>query len=397
MNISELSELNALAIQDAKRYTRQREQCSAIAREEGRHFTAIVGPRGVGKTVILKQLAEELPRTFYVSADTVGEDDLFEVAKRLSTDLRIERLLVDEIHFQKGYDEKLKKMYDFLDLRVVFTSSVSLSLFESSYDLSRRIRLARVYPFSLREYALFRAGIETARLGLESLVQGDFDRSYLGYEYLFEPYLQGGLMPFSLEEPDVLALQKNILHTVIHRDIPRVARLAVDELPLIEKTVAFAARSGVDGVNFSSISQNVGITKYKAEQYVRLLEKAFVFNPVYPAGTNVSREPKILLCLPYRLLERAFDDAVGGLREDFFAETVRMAGDEFSYLKSTRGAKTPDFVISHAGGRLIIEVGGKGKGRRQFKGMSGEKAMVLTHPGRIGGISRPLFLLGFTV
>ena len=159
--------------------------------------------------------------------------------------------------------------------------------------------------------------------------------------------------------------------------------------------VRFVGRSPVDGINFSSLSRNIGITRYRAEQYVDLLEQTFVFNPVYPTGTNVLREPKVLMYLPFRLLYREHGETIGALREDFFAEMMRIKGLEFDYLKSKRGQKTPDFLVRLPKGDIVVEVGGKGKGREQFKGIKVEKKLILSHPASMRGIKRPLFLLGF--
>jgi hypothetical protein len=41
-----------------------------------------------------------------------------------------------------------------------------------------------------------------------------------------------------------------------------------------------------------------------------------ILHEILPAGTNVLREPKILMAPPTRLLYRDYEDAVGGLRED---------------------------------------------------------------------------------
>jgi len=55
---------------------------------------------------------------------------------------------------------------------------------------------------------------------------------------------------------------------VIRKDIPRVSNLRFDDIERIEKTLEFIGKSEVDGINFSSISKNLGITKYKAEPFV---------------------------------------------------------------------------------------------------------------------------------
>ena len=395
MKISELLQLNELAIKDGERYPKKRELYQKIASSEGKHFIGIVGPRGVGKTVLLKQLALELPRTFYLSVDTLDGEDLFEIAEELGERYRVKCLLLDEVHFQPGYDRCLKKIFDFLKMRVIFTSSVSLSLFDSTVDLSRRATLEYLYPFTYREYLFFRKDLSLPKLTLEDIIRKRWTDGHIRTEYLFDPYLQGGLMPFSLEEPEPLPILKNILEKIIHKDIPSVARLRVDELPGLKKMVQFVGRSPGEGINFSSLSRNIGITKYKAEQYINLLAKTFVLNPVYPTGTNVLREPKVLMYLPFRLLYREYDKAIGYLREDFFAEMMRMKGLEFDYLKSKRGRKTPDFLVRSQDGDIVVEVGGRGKGREQFKGIKVEKQLILSYPTQIEGIKRPLFLLGF--
>jgi predicted AAA+ superfamily ATPase len=57
MDISELLELNERAREDGKRFPRARELFNQVRSELGKHFIGIVGPRGVGKTVLLKQVA----------------------------------------------------------------------------------------------------------------------------------------------------------------------------------------------------------------------------------------------------------------------------------------------------------------------------------------------------
>ena len=68
---------------------------------------------------------------------------------------------------------------------------------------------------------------------------------------------------------------------------------------------------------------------------------------------------------------------------------------DFHYLKSTRGSKTPDFLVRDKQGNIVFEVGGKGKGRSQFKGIKVKRKIILTHDDRIDGLYRPLHLLGF--
>ena len=114
----------ARAGKEGKNYSKARYLFTEIQSELGKHFIGIVGPRGVGKTVILKQLCASEPDTFYLSADTLDESDLYQVARILSDQYKIRTLLVDEIHFCRTYPKDLKKIYDFQKIRLIFTSSV---------------------------------------------------------------------------------------------------------------------------------------------------------------------------------------------------------------------------------------------------------------------------------
>lgn len=51
---------------------------------------------------------------------TLEDTDLFEVVRELSDGYSIRRFHLDEIHFQEGFESQLKKIYDFLDERIVF-------------------------------------------------------------------------------------------------------------------------------------------------------------------------------------------------------------------------------------------------------------------------------------
>jgi predicted AAA+ superfamily ATPase len=287
-------------------------------------------------------------------------------------------------------------IYDFLDIDLIFTSSVSLSLFESSYDLSRRVKILKIYPFSFREYIYFRENTLLDPLTISDIYNENFKAEYLRYGYLFKEYIKGGIFPFSLDGIDVIETLRNVLERVITRDIPSLSDITVAETNLIKDTFRFISLSTSEGINYSSISKNVGITKYKAQQYIQLLEKAFIINQVLPYGTNVMREPKILLAPPFRLINNEYSSVVGYLREDFVVEALKMRDFEVFYLKSMRGEKTPDFFITEKNTRYVIEVGGKGKGRSQFKGFSGYKKIVLSDTENLSKKGhKPIYLIGY--
>lgn len=397
MDINKLIELNSIAKESVKKYTKVRSLFNKLTNSTGKHFVGIVGPRGVGKTILLKQLANHYENSFYISVDTV-DDNLFETIKKLNETLKIKNFFLDEVHTYKNFDKELKMLYDVFEtknIKIFLTSSTALEMYKSKYDLSRRLLLKTLYPFSFMEYINFKYDKKIDYISSEDIYNKEIPVQYLQYSQYFYPYLKGDLMPFALQEPDVLPLLRNILETVINKDIPKIEPITVDETEILKKLVKFIALSDVDGINYTSISNNLKITKYKAEQYLSLLERAFIAYRIFPKGTNVLKEPKILMALPYRLLYKDFTECIGALREDFFISTFWALNKKVFYLKSTTGKKTADYILED-NEDIAIEIGGKSKGRSQFKGLSLDKKIILADSIEDNTKDKkPLFSIGF--
>ena len=75
-------------------------------------------------------------------------------------------------------------------------------------------------------------------------------------------------------------------------------------------------------------------------------------------------------------------------------DALYLSADTLAYLKSTRGAKIPDFMVTIGDMRAAVEIGGKGKGREQFKGVRADHKIVFAHQDAPDGRKLPLFLLG---
>lgn len=63
-------------------------------------------------------------------------------------------------------------------------------------------------------------------------------------------------------------------------------------------------------------------------------------------------------------------------------------------LKGTRGQKTPDFLCEHDRKKLVLEVGGKEKGRSQFKGIDADRKYVFAEGVTLSEGKIPLHLAG---
>lgn len=398
--LEELAGLDRMARKSVEKLPRKRflyKNLSDIATQT-RQFVGIAGLRGSGKTVLVKQLASSLPHTFYLSADTLpANTSLFDLATALQRSFGIKHLMIDEIHALSGWQGQLKKLYDFHEVKVVFTSSSSLELNETRYDLSRRLTLLQLPLFSFREYLAFSKNTEIPVYTLEDIIKkpDELYRKIYPFEADFVDYCTTGAMPACLDSP-LPSMIVSIIDKVIQKDLISVCRLSQEDLISIRSVLLFIARAGIEGVSYSSVSKNTAISKYKAQQYIGLLNSASLLRIILPNGANVLAEPKILLspCLRMVLSQGADPDRMrGSLREEFFIHHMTGTGRTINYLKNMRGEKLPDYCLIEGEKKMVFEIGGAGKTARQFKGTQISEKIILNQPGT--GIGIPLLLTGF--
>jgi predicted AAA+ superfamily ATPase len=371
-NIDTIFNFNSIAKEQATKYPKKRflyERIINLIKLDKDRIIGIIGQRGTGKTVILKQINKNIKSSLYISFDAfelkrVDINEIFETLIAISNQLKIKTFLFDEIHYLNDFPRLLKIIYDFTDFKILFTSSFSIKLSHLKRDLSRRVRMEHLHPFDFKEYLFFYYNINLEYIPFQNFIYDNHNikMEYFGHEAKFKNYLKGLLFPFSLEVSNFLDNMKNIIEKIIYDDIPQIYNVSVKDLQDLKDTLKFIGKSEIDGINYSSISKNIGITKYKVKQFVEIFEKAFLLNVIYPIGTNVKKEPKIILTPPIRLLYRDYEDCIGGLREDFAVQMLKEKGFNLYYLKGPKGEKRPDYLIEIDDKKIVIEIGGKGKG-----------------------------------
>lgn len=398
--MEELIRLDGLAKERAKDYPLKRYIYPHLRHlmTETRQLVGVAGLRGAGKTILLRQLAVDLNQSFYISADTlpVGTD-LFELCSHLEESFGVRYLMIDEIHAVKDWRGFLKKIYDFLRIRVIFTSSSSLELNEGKYDLSRRLTLIHLPLFSFREYLYFSKKAELPVLSLDEILLNH--KKIYSDIYTYEPYFRTysiiGALPACLESP-LPSIIVSTVDKVLQKDMLTVGKLSQEDIHSMHSVLLFIARAGIEGCSYSSISRNAGLTKYKAQQYVSMMEAASILKVVLPYGATVLPEPKLLLAPTLRpALAQGIDEdrLTGAILEEFFIHHISGANLNVNYLKSMRGQKLPDYILFTEKQKYVIEIGGAGKSAAQFKGVHVREKIVLSQPGSKNNL--PLILFGF--
>jgi uncharacterized protein len=356
----------------------------------------IIGARGVGKTTFLLQYLKEndlpLSKKLYMSADAIDLDSLFEIAFEFSKEGG-ELLIIDEIHKYKNFEIELKKIYDMLSLKVIFSGSSAIRLDHSKGDLSRRALLYHMKGLSFREFIELKKSIKLPTFSTEEIFKNHVDIAYeLGNNFkpfeFFQEYLQYGYYPFYFENEQsyLLKLQETI-NTVIEVDIPSIFPIEYDKIINLKKLVRLVCQSKPFKVNIKELSTKIGISDYQTlYKYLEYLKRGKILNLLRAKtkGDSIFLKPdKIYLAntnLHYSYCDQV---EIGTLREVFFMSMF----DEKDITLSSKG----DFSIE---GTYIIEVGGKTKSYKQIKDVP--ESYIVSDGIEIGsGNKIPLWLFGF--
>ena len=358
----------------------------------------IVGARGVGKTTFLIQHLKKLDLPFskklYISADTISIPSLYDVAEAFSKE-EGEVLVIDEIHKYRNFEIELKKIYDILDLKVIFSGSSALQIDHAKADLSRRAILYHVYGLSFREFVELSKNITLPSYSLEQILSDHIDIAYellekFNLTLLFREYLKNGYYPFYFEDKEAYLLRLNqTINTVIEVDIPSVFPIEYDSISNIKKLVRLVCISHPYTPNIKELLARMEMgDNYKGlYRFLNYLHRAKILNIIRTGtkGDNIFTKPEKIY-LNNTNLHHAYCEQPqsGTLREVFFAN---MLSDTHKLNIPKRG----DFLVDDI---YLFEVGGKRKGFKQIKDIP--HSYIVADDIEIGsGNKIPLWLFGF--
>lgn len=328
-------------------------------------MTAIVGPRGVGKTTLLLQYIKlnlHKKDTLYVSAESIyfANHTLFDTATTFCA-LGGNHLFIDEIHKYKGWATELKMIYDNLpDLQVVFTGSSVLDIYKGTADLSRRVLVYTMQGLSFREYLGMTLGIELPAYTLEQITDNEVElpKEVEKPLALFKEYLRNGYYPFSKDEGYRMRLNQ-IVSMTLETDIPQYANYSVMVSRKLKELMQVIADSVPFKPNMSTIATTIKADRNNLPDYFELMERAGLIAQLHESTRGVRGLGKVeKVYLDNTNLSFALSSAIpdiGNLRETFFFNQMRVKHSVFNSPAS-------DFLIDGK----TFEIGGKKKGQKQI-------------------------------
>jgi hypothetical protein len=236
----------------------------------------LLGPRQVGKTTLLKNLAFDPSDILWMNADELDIQQLFSAVSSTSIKMLLGKkkiLVIDEAQRIENIGIKLKLITDNLtDIQVIATGSSSLDLANRINEpLTGRKWEYHLFPLSYQELVQHHGLLEENRLIAHRLVYG----------YYPEVVTNPG------EEEERLKL---ISHSYLYKDVLLWERIhKSDKLVRLLQALAFQIGSQV---SYNELGSICGMDAKTVEKYIHLLEQAFVVFRLPSFSRNLRNELK---------------------------------------------------------------------------------------------------------
>jgi len=367
----------------------------------------ILGQRGLGKTTMMLQyIKEHYPdsdKVLYISLDNpyFQATSLLDFAKEFEMNGG-EVLFIDEVHKYNDWSTHIKKIYDILELKVVFSGSSILQITNQNADLSRRTIIYYLENLSFREY-LFLQDIATFKsysleelLSNHSRISSEISKQIKPIKF-FKEYLEFGAYPFILEDKESYHQRIiQIINLILESDLPHIARIEMQQIQKLKKLLYLLAINVPFIPNIKDLAESTNISRPKLYEYLNELENAKIINSIrsQEKGYSLMSKPEKLF-MQNTNISHALTSKVdsGSAREAFFVNQIKnyYASQNLFINEAIYASKKGDFLVNTT---YTFEVGGKNKGFKQIKEM--ENSYVASDDIEFGfGNKIPLWLFGF--
>ncbi len=257
---------------------------------------SLCGLRRVGKTTLLQKIIQDLLKEnpsdsiLYFSFDDFQNFELFDVLDcfRESHGKEPRFLVFDEIQKLPNWAEKVKMLYDTKKYKIFVSGSESLFLHKGPGEsLAGRIYEFEVKKLSFMEYLTFVGKAEMA----EKPMLYDME-----LKIEFRKYLLTGGFPELIGKEDKAMVKQYIKTAIIEKIIYKdMAKIYPIENPAQLVTILdiIIDNPGMI-VDFSALSQEIGITRQTLSKYFEYLEMAHLVVKIYNFSRNRITSEKLL-------------------------------------------------------------------------------------------------------
>lgn len=362
----------------------------------------IRGPRGVGKSTLLRQYVKQhyepgSEEVLYCSMDWVyfSQHSMLEVAEKFYK--RGGKLLIfDEVHKYEQWSREVKEVSEtYPNLQIFLSGSSMLKLLDGDADLSRRCRGYDMPGLSFREYLRFYKGIELPASTLEEILENPKGIAATVNGVCrplqhFHDYLKYGYYPFYLTNPiDYYALIEQTVNYVIDVELPQLKNVNSSNCRKIRALLCVLSQQVPFDVDITKLATMTELQRNTVLEYLNHLKGAKLLNLLFSDLLSVKKmqkPDKIYLENPNLLYALATTPVkIGTARECF-------AVNQLSYAHTVEYGKTQgDFRVD---GKWIFEVGGEKKTFDQIADLPNSYILAddieMPHGNKL-----PLWMIGF--
>lgn len=287
-----------------------------------KQIVAVIGLRRVGKTVLMKQIINEIlyntePKNilFFSFEEKWGKVEVLEniVYYFLENIAKTKRkyIFLDEIQKVDGWEDVLKRFYDrHDDIKFIISGSASIHISKSVESLAGRIFDIYVTPLSFEEF------LEMNDTKTEFQKTKTFDYKIFAQVYnaslyqkekitsMFSEYLFKGGSPEIARESDEEIIRKYVTNSVIDRillkDLPE--EFEIKKSSALRELLEYAARETSGLFVIDRLSSLLNLNKETASNYIEYLKRAFLIHISYNYTRSIVRQirtsKKIHIVLP---------------------------------------------------------------------------------------------------
>lgn len=267
-------------------------------------ITVLIGPRQVGKTVLLEQLQMYLKEQrkidpaliFYFNLDVAQDREMFnsqtEFIKFLKQKSWREKIyiFIDEAQKVKEGGRFFKGIYDSrLNVKIILTGSSVLEIKAKMQEsLTGRKRLFKLFPLSFLEILKAKNdNLYNLVLSKKNIIQYDHQQILnLFYEYcVFGGYPKVFLSPNWQEKTEILT---EIYSSYIEKDI--IGFLKIQNEQAFLKLIKLLASQTGNLINLNELAAIINTNRQTVERYLLNLEKTFIIYNLPPFFNNPRQE-----------------------------------------------------------------------------------------------------------
>lgn len=268
----------------------------------------LMGPRRVGKTVMLRQLVEHLIKSgvspkgiLYASIDApiyshIPLEKFLEFFP-FGTDGLVgpKFVIFDEIQYLKNWERHLKDLVDsYPSVKFIASGSAAAALLLASTESGAgRFSDFRMPPLTFAEFLHFIGRREELIFTNQTSVGSTFlstDISELNKEFVnylnYGGYPEAVLSPAIRENADQF-VKNDIIDKVLLKDLP--ALYGIQDIQELNRLFAHLAYNTGQEVSLQSLSEKSGVSKPTIARYIEYLESAFLITKVSRLDQNAAR------------------------------------------------------------------------------------------------------------